>query len=978
MNILQFVFKDRSLWYKFTLFSIIPVLFVCIFITFNIVTSLENNMIEDRKFRFNYLTRITAFYISNAYAIYNKNLLDNFVDSLGKEIDIKCAMIVDSIDNRILAHNNHRYDGEIFENSSCPPTSSDTGAQPQHAPASPRTALQLVSAPIVIEGKKYGDVKVGFSLEDVFLEIEKTKRRVFVVAGGATLLGCLLSLLLAGMVSRPIKRLEQQASGIGAGNLEGRIVYRSRDALGRLADSFNRMALGIRDRQEQLEAVNAVADTVNRSLDPQVVADRAMDALIQHTGAKGAVLHMIGEDGAALERVSVRPCRERDAQGEARLVVGSGLAGEAVALRRIVVDDGSVRPCGSHGVPAGEGSVAPPGLRVAVPLQSQDKVLGAVGLVYPPRGEMTRNEKESLLAMGKTIALAMTNARHVARIEEEIRQRKHAEESSRRYGFIVNTSRDWNTLVNVRYVYEAANDAYCTSLDRDRPQVIGHTVQDIWGEEVFRGAVKESLDRCFRGEEVSYQAWFDIPRLGTQCFQVTYYPYRDRENTVTHAVVVSHNITEHKRTEETLRQRVEEITALNALGESVSVSLSPDQVIKAALEGIAAPIGPDAAMLYLKQGDHLQLLGIRSPGEDASTHTHNVHRLGDCLCGVAAVQGKPLYAADIHTDSRCTQEEGRRAGMRSFAALPLHGAEGVIGLLGLASRARRDFSEQATFLETLASQVGVALDNALLHRQLLDHAVNLEHTVAERTAELRVAMEKAQEADRLKSAFLASMSHELRTPLNSIIGFTGILLQGMVGPLNDEQNKQLGIVRESARHLLNLINDVLDISKIEAGQLETASEPFPMREAVEKVVEAARPLAEKKGLSLTVHVAPDVDLITSDRRRVEQILINLVNNALKFTAKGRVSVECTVEGGLVTTRVTDTGIGIKQEDRDKLFNAFQQIETGLTRRYDGTGLGLSICKKLVEILGGTIWAESRWGVGSVFAFTLPEKRGQGP
>lgn len=248
---------------------------------------------------------------------------------------------------------------------------------------------------------------------------------------------------------------------------------------------------------------------------------------------------------------------------------------------------------------------------------------------------------------------------------------------------------------------------------------------------------------------------------------------------------------------------------------------------------------------------------------------------------------------------------------------------------------------------------------------------DLEQRVITRTAELEVAMVKAREADRLKSAFLATMSHELRTPLNSIIGFTGILLQGLAGALNAEQIKQMTMVRDSARHLLELINDVLDLSKIEAGQIEIQRAPFDLRAAIERVRQGVAPLAEKKGLALNVQIAPEVNIIISDRRRVEQILINLVNNAIKFTERGSVRVECATRAGEVITRVIDTGIGIARADQGALFQPFRQIDTGLTRRHDGTGLGLSICKRLVELLDGKIWVESEPGAGSTFAFALP-------
>jgi len=268
--------------------------------------------------------------------------------------------------------------------------------------------------------------------------------------------------------------------------------------------------------------------------------------------------------------------------------------------------------------------------------------------------------------------------------------------------------------------------------------------------------------------------------------------------------------------------------------------------------------------------------------------------------------------------------------------------------------------------------------NALARKQTeaeLDrHYERLEEMIAERTAELAEAKERAESADRLKSVFLATMSHELRTPLNSIIGFSGVLQQELAGPLNKEQKKQLGMVRDSSNHLLDLINDVLDISKIEAGQLQVAMESFDLRRVIEKVIQTVRPLAEKKSLTLEVDIAPSVAKITSDRRRVEQILLNLLMNAVKFTEKGSVRTECLLREDEVLVHVADTGIGIKEKDMDTLFKPFRQIDAHIDRKYEGTGLGLSISKKLVELLGGKIWVESEWGKGSVFSFTLPTER----
>ncbi|MHC9541583.1 MAG: ATP-binding protein [Vulcanimicrobiota bacterium] len=270
---------------------------------------------------------------------------------------------------------------------------------------------------------------------------------------------------------------------------------------------------------------------------------------------------------------------------------------------------------------------------------------------------------------------------------------------------------------------------------------------------------------------------------------------------------------------------------------------------------------------------------------------------------------------------------------------------------------------------------------AHLYEELQKHAETLEKRVAERTdaltnmnRELLQAKQAAEAADLLKSAFLATMSHELRTPLNSIIGFTGIMLMGMVGSLNQEQEKQLNMVQNSACHLLELINDVLDISKIEAGQIELAWEPFDMRVAIENSLKKIAPMSEKKGLALTSVIALPVDQVIGDRRKVEQILINLLSNAVKFTERGEVRIESQVENDWLVTQVIDTGIGISQKDVDTLFKPFRQVDTGISRQYEGTGLGLSICKRLVEAMGGRIQVESEGGRGSIFTFTLPLKR----
>ena len=277
------------------------------------------------------------------------------------------------------------------------------------------------------------------------------------------------------------------------------------------------------------------------------------------------------------------------------------------------------------------------------------------------------------------------------------------------------------------------------------------------------------------------------------------------------------------------------------------------------------------------------------------------------------------------------------------------------------------------------------------HAELALRELNetLEQRVAARTDELRSALVQAESAERAKSTFLATMSHELRTPLNSILGFTGLVLMGLAGPLTAEQTRQLGMVKASAARLLELINDVLDLSKIEAGQFATRVEPFDLRALVERAAESVRPSAEMKGITLTATVAEGIGELRSDRRRVEQILINLLGNAIKFTESGGVTVTAepwapSADGQPQPDRsgariaVADTGIGIKPEALGLLFKPFQQIDDTISRRNEGTGLGLAISQRLAHLLGGEIGVSSEWGRGSRFTVYLPAKSASGP
>jgi signal transduction histidine kinase len=278
---------------------------------------------------------------------------------------------------------------------------------------------------------------------------------------------------------------------------------------------------------------------------------------------------------------------------------------------------------------------------------------------------------------------------------------------------------------------------------------------------------------------------------------------------------------------------------------------------------------------------------------------------------------------------------------------------------------RDELGGLADELNTMAASLQASVES--LEQQVEDRTRELQHALGELSQKSR----ELEVASRHKSEFLANMSHELRTPLNAIIGFSQVLRQRLFGDVNAKQEEYLDDILSSGNHLLSLINDVLDLSKIEAGQVELEVRTFSLREALDRGVVMVRERAARNHIRLSVEPAPDVDLVDGDERRVRQIVFNLLSNAVKFTPEGgSVVVASTRVDGEVRVSVTDTGPGIAAEDHERIFEEFQQTEFGAEQR-EGTGLGLALSKRLVELHGGRVWVESEPGHGSCFTFTLP-------
>jgi signal transduction histidine kinase len=288
----------------------------------------------------------------------------------------------------------------------------------------------------------------------------------------------------------------------------------------------------------------------------------------------------------------------------------------------------------------------------------------------------------------------------------------------------------------------------------------------------------------------------------------------------------------------------------------------------------------------------------------------------------------------------------------------------LLGVFDVQSDVVGRFTEEdVRVFDTLAAQAAVALQNAELYAEQLE------------------TVERLRELDNMKSAFLANMSHELRTPLNSILGFTQVILEGLDGPLTDLMIADLELIEKNGNHLLNLINDVLDMAKIEAGRLSLSPEPLNLYELFDDVIVTNSPMARDKGLHMNLDADYDVDwTVMADHVRMRQILINLIGNSLKFTESGGITVELEKlwaqseeEHDRIQARIRDTGIGIPPESLEAIFEAFSQVDSSTTRKAGGTGLGLPISRRLVELHGGRLWAESKGiaGEGSTLYLELP-------
>ena len=387
------------------------------------------------------------------------------------------------------------------------------------------------------------------------------------------------------------------------------------------------------------------------------------------------------------------------------------------------------------------------------------------------------------------------------------------------------------------------------------------------------------------------------------------------------------------------QEYLDEVRTVNAVSDAVVGVTDRERIFAESLSRLVTLVKADAAAIVLREGTGQQLASANTTNIDPET---------------AMTIASDVLNAKTGDPDVVQRSEIPYGTLRSAAHVPLSTRGLITGLLSVYFKGEAEITEsEARTLRTVARLVSVAKENADLVGELRDNNFQLER------------------ANRLKSEFLANVSHELRTPMNAIIGYSKLMLDGLDGELNAQQEADLGRVTTAADNLLGLINGLLDLSKIEAGRMEINVEEIDVGPIVEDVVALVRPQSDSKDLDVRANVPVDLPTILADRARFRQVLVNLVSNAVKFTDNGAVTVSATSSDGWVTVSVADTGIGISAEAQAYIFDEFRQADASTTRRYGGTGLGLAISKRLVALHGGRIWVESGANGGSVFNFTMP-------
>ena len=508
--------------------------------------------------------------------------------------------------------------------------------------------------------------------------------------------------------------------------------------------------------------------------------------------------------------------------------------------------------------------------------------------------------------------------------------------------------------------YIIASHRYLIDYELEKQEISGRSHYEVFPEIPERW--KEIHQRCLAG--ATERAEEDpFPRAGGKLDWVRWEirPWYEMTGEIGGIILFSEVITDRVLAKEKIRQSSLELAALLSIGKKVNQTLILDEVVSTAVKEMVKTVEADVVFLFLRKGEKLTLAGISLKKANKKFGEMPWHHVGECICGLAVSKGQPLYSRDIFTDMRCTWEECKKAGYRSFAALPLRSGEEIIGVLGLGYHAERDFEPQAGFLETLASQVASGIRKAQLHADLQHYIEGLEQRVAERTAALQAANKELE-------TFAYTVSHDLKAPLRGIDGYSRLLLEEYNSKLDEEGRQFLFNVRTATGQMNQLIEDLLQYSRLERREVSSGS--VNLSALVESLLAERSDEIKQRDIRVTVNIPRKI--INADPEGLSLALRNLLDNALKFTvnvSKPVIKINGRESEIGYMIEVCDNGIGFELKYQERIFEIFQRLHRA--EEYPGTGIGLAIVRKAMERMGGRVWADSTPGQGATFYLEVP-------
>jgi signal transduction histidine kinase len=862
---------------------------------------------------------------------------------------------------------------------------------------------------------------IGEALAPLYTSVRNTG--LLLVLGLAV--AFLAGLLLARRMTGPIRTLDAGAARIGAGALDHRIAVHTGDELEELAERFNTMAADLQSSYAGLEKkVEDRTAELKESLDQQTATAEVLGVINSSPGDLAPVFDAIVEramrvcdaafgmmntyDGELFHIAALRgvPPRLADALREPRPADDKRPVHQRLVRGESLIHIADVS---ASGFQAWQGLAELGGARtvVWVALRKDDRLLGTLTAYRQEVRPFSDKQVALLQNFAAQAVIAMENARLIT----ELRGRTHDLQESLEYQTATSDvlkviSQSGAELEPVLYtVVETAaricraekaiiyrygdgafrygvgygNEPEYERIERSTPiypgqgTLVGRTalekqtvqIVDAWSDPLYavKGEAKIGNVRSMIGVPLKREgAMVGVIALARAAVE----PFTEKQiGLVTtfadQAVIAIENarlFNELRERTAELGQSVEELKMLSEVGQAVSSTLDLRSVLSAILTASLGVTRANAGAIYSYSRANRSFRLVEAVGWDEA-QARSVRDLqiaeSATALGEAVARRMPVQLADLaERPSYALRDAALAAGFHSVLIVPLVGAERTFGAITLMRQESGEFPvETVRLMQTLASQSVLAIQNARLFRE-----------IAEKSEELALASQH-------KSQFLANMSHELRTPLNAILGYAELLVDGIYGPLPDRPKGVLERIQNNGRHLLALINDVLDLAKIEAGQLTLTLENYSLPEVVQSVVTATEPLAVAKGLKFITVLQDNLPIAHGDARRVSQILLNLVGNAIKFTDHGEVEIRAATDKSQFVLTVRDTGPGIADADQDLIFGEFQQIDNSNTRKKGGTGLGLAISKRMVEMQGGTISVESGLGQGSTFRVILP-------